>query len=298
MLKSVIVTRVRVLGVKMDPMTIAALIGAGTAIVGGAMKNDAASVAQGQAVDHSANQSAMQMHLAQHGVTMRARDIMNAYDQTGLHPLALMGVSAPSYTPTNYVGTANDAFGDAIQLGGQNVSRAVMATKGVDERDRAFMDASRSISLQKGHLELQLLASQIRRMNMVGPAMPNMDNPRFVDGQGNTVGVNTTGLIRDSFAVSPVGPKENVMLPEMGHLSTHRGGAIPVPGKDAKERIEDDFWAQTGFFVRNNLLPQFNVNMSPPYPSPRGFYWEYDMINGYRLKREAPWHTGHPSERR
>lgn len=282
----------------MDPITIGALIAGGTALLGGALKSGEANVAQGQSMDMAMNQQAMQMLMAKSGVTMRADDIMNAYSRTGLHPLALMGVQAPSYTPVNYVGSAGTSMGDAVSNAGQNLGRAMMATKTIDERDRAYIDATRDLALQKGNLEVQLLASNLRRMNMVGPGMPSMVNPGTIPGQGDGPGVNTLGIIRDSFAVDPVGPKELRALPEVGHLSTPGGGLVPVPGKEAKERIEDDFWAQTGFFVRNNLLPQFNVNTSEPYPAPRGWHWQYDMINGYRLKRNAPWHTGHPSERR
>lgn len=268
-------------------------------LAGGAIASADKRVAEGHAQDHAANQQRLQMILAEHGVTMRAKDVMNAYNQTGIHPLAMLGVQSPTYTPTNFVGSGASPMGDAVQSAGQNIGRAMMATKTIDERDRAYVDAARALSLKKGTLELELLSSQIRRLNMVGPALPGVSNPMSMLGQGDSPGTNTTGLIRDSFNVKPVGPKELNALPEVGHLSTHRGGLIPVPGKDAKERIEDDFWAQTGFFVRNNLLPQFNSNMSPPYTPPPGYRWHYDVINGYRLERAPTWHgRGHPSERR
>lgn len=282
-----------------EPVTMAALIGASAALGGGFLKSQEANVAAGQAGDHAANQAAIQLQMALHGVKMRARDIMQAYGETGLHPLALMGVQAPTYTPTNFVGSADTSMGDAVSAAGQSLSRGLMATATLDERDKVYTNAVKSINLRKGELELQLLASQIRRMNMVGPAMPSLANPNMIIGQGDAPGTNTTNIIRDSFAVNPVGPKERTALPEVGHLSSPGGGLIPVPAKEAKERIEDDFWAQTGFFVRNNLLPQFNTNSSEPYPAPAGYRWHYDMINGYRLERAPTWHgRGHPSERR
>lgn len=283
----------------MDPITIGALIAGGTALLGGAIGSSDKKVAEGHAQDHAANQQRMQMILAEHGVTMRAKDIMNAYNQTGIHPLAMLGVQGPTYTPTNYVGSGGSPMGDAVTGAGQNIGRAMMATKTIDERDRLYVDASRELQLKKGTLELELLASQIRRMNMIGPGMPSVENPMSMPGQGNSPGVNTTGLIRDSFdAQGKIAAPGR--LGEMDYVITPRGGHIPVPQKETKERIEDDFWAQTGFFVRNNLVPQFDPgSYNPPGEAPRGFRWTYDMVNGYRLERAPAWHgRGHPSERR
>lgn len=273
----------------MDPITIGALIAGGTALIGGAMKSGDQAVAQGQSMDMAMNQQALQLLMAKSGVTMRADDIMNAYNRTGLHPLALMGVQAPSYTPVNYVSSGDSGMGDAVMGAGQNIGRALMATKSVDERDTQYINAARAQSLQKGELELQLLASQIRRMNEVGPAMPSMVNPGMIPGQGNSPHPNTLGIIQDSFNTKKVPGQERVNIPEMGYMVTPRGGQIPVWSKEGQERTEDDPLNKMGFVFRNQLLPMFGYNTNPPGKAPPGHYWMYDLINGYRLRKYAPY---------
>lgn len=279
-----------------------ALIAGGSSLLGGLLNQASAGEARDAAQQNVDAQMLQQRMFANHGLRWRAEDAMRAYDSTGIHPLAMLGVQGPSYSPVSYSGSADTSMGDAIAGAGQGISRAMNATKTLDERDRTFVDASRSLQLRKGELELQLIASQIRRNSMVGPAMPSMANPSMIPGQGDTPGTSTTGLIRDSYIVDDPASKVRT-VPELTYIKGPQGTYYPAPHKDTKELIEDDFWAQTGFMGRNVLLPTFGSNRNPPEPPSPGFKWVFDPVNGYYQVRLTPgdaWHSRsrHPSERR
>lgn len=276
-----------------------ALIGAGASLAGGLINSEANDVASGRSQDVANNNAALQMRMAMHGVTMRARDVMNAYGETGLHPLALLGVNAPTYTPVNYVGGGNNAIGDAVSSAGQGIGRALDATASQTER---LTHASRLDGLvtERAGLENDLLrmriASEMAQLKQVQsrPAMP-IGGRFLVDGQGEAVGGKT--LVVDSpmkrTVADPVSPsQEPGAITDVGYARTKTGWA-PVPSKDVKERIEDMMLPSWNWFLRNNLLPSVGSNESPPFKAPAGHYWQFNpWVQEYRLKKHRP-HIGY-----
>lgn len=151
-----------------------AIIGAAAALAGGALSGD-----QNRKLAHE--QMDMQREFAQMGIRWKVADAKAA----GLHPLAALGASTSSYAPIS----VGDSYGPALSEAGQNISRAMDATRTAQERSeaeaRAFQearerfragelqkerenareDARLASQLKNDEMQRQLLASQIARLN-------------------------------------------------------------------------------------------------------------------------------------
>ena len=159
----------------------------------------------------------MQKSFAQNGIRWKVEDAKRA----GIHPLYALGAQTHSFTPSYIDGGASD-----MSDFGQNVSRAINATRTRGERQNAVVEA---LSTERMQLENDLLRSQIRRTNMVGPAMPSPTDTPIVPGSGDVFGptrLSPTDLV----ATDPGQPfKEAGAVSEMTWARTPGGGVAPVP---------------------------------------------------------------------
>lgn len=134
---------------------------------------------------------ALQREFAQSGIKWRVDDARAA----GIHPLAALGAGGASFsTPSVSVGGGGgvSAGGGSVggfsgsQMGGvpsasnlmagmgQDITRAIMATRSAQERDAAFEQTVKDMQLQNMALKNDLIASQVGRLRsgQVGPGMP------------------------------------------------------------------------------------------------------------------------------
>lgn len=153
-----------------------AAIAAAAALAGGALSGD-----QNRKTAHE--QMDMQREFAQMGIRWKVADAKAA----GIHPLYALGSPGASYAPIS----VGDSYGPALADAGQDISRAMLATRTQEERDRSAMELSRQqfrqseLRAQQSHemnlaraaadLEGQNLRNQAFRsaMGQVGPAMPS-----------------------------------------------------------------------------------------------------------------------------
>lgn len=201
--------------------------------------------------------AAAQKEFAQNGIQWKVEDSKKA----GISPIYGLGAQTMSFQPS-FVGTN---FAQA----GQDVSRAVMATQ-----DSATRGAVSGLALERAHLENDLLRAQILKTTAsIGPPMPTATaNPWLIDGQGNTafpdprlasLYVNDTPMKRNMSA--PGAPwAEAGALPDVGYARTSQGGYAPVPGEQVAERMEDNWMASLAWMFRNQMLPSFGFNQTPP----------------------------------
>lgn len=197
--------------------------------------------------------TAMQREFAQHGIRWRVEDAKAA----GIHPLYALGAQTHSFSPVQ-VGSENPAGAFADM--GQDISRAIDATRTADERTNSRLEA---LTLERAGLQNDLLRAQIAKLapNQVGPPAPGSNY--LIDGQTDSgPAANTKPLERVQSA--PGAPQsEHAAIPDVGYARTKTGWA-PVPSKDVKERIEDNLIQELMWTLRNNILPSFGVNQSPP----------------------------------
>lgn len=218
-----------------------------------------------------------QREFAQHGVRWRVEDARRA----GIHPLAALG--AQTHAAQSYVGGHGSPFGNMARNLGQDLSRAISATRTKEER------AANMLSLENMGLQNDYLRSQILRLNhpYVGPGFPLQSNSGMplLTGQGDSVGAGRPGspyVVEEPFFrvhSEPGRPDRAVgALPETQIVRTERGYGIE-PSADMKQRIEDNFFSELFYNLRNRYFKGEPTALNEQlYPPPAGHYWKWDVI--------------------
>lgn len=241
----------------------AAAIPAIASLAGGLINSSNQKSAQSQAADAQANQIELQKQFAQSGLQWRANDAIAAYKATGIHPLAMLGVQGPSYTPTNVVGSTDTSIGDAVSNAGQGISRAMLATASEENR-REAMKPLLALQLERGGLENELLRMRIAS-----------EHARLVQSASPTI---------------PTGPTinhpgvESKIIDDVSVARTPRGGYVVLPGKQAQERMEEIFGLGPEWFARNRAWLATEdarkwVKSFLPKP-PNHMEWRYNVPTG------------------
>nr|QJB20131.1 MAG: DNA pilot protein [Microvirus sp.] len=231
-----------------------AVIAGASNLIGGLIGQSQQNVNAGRAQDAYNDNIALQKEFAQTGVTWRARDVIRAAAETGIHPLSLLGVSGGTYTPQTLTIDNANPLGDAIAKGGQEIGRAMAASASEAER-RALVTRLDGLTLERGQLENELLKVQIEgaKRNLtapaVGPAMPISDRSS-IPGQGN--------------AVPGSGHVERGVFPSVGYARVADGGLAVIPAKQFQERTEDYSYMPLMWVVRELALPHLQASKYPP----------------------------------
>lgn len=244
----------------MDPLTGAALIAGGSALLGGHMSGKSGEAA-------ASRNAAAQERFAKHGIQWKVADAKKA----GISPEYALGAPTHSFSPTETGSQKGSMIADA----GQNVARAVLAQGSAE--DRKFDAAIKAETLRGMKLENDFKA-QSTSINIPGnPAFPH---PRgnVIPGQGNTpvvkdVALERTGQARDARH------SEGASIPSVGWAETSDGGLMPVPSQDIKNRIEDQLIPETVWATKHLLGPNLGRGEAPPKSAlPKGYdKWEWSM---------------------
>lgn len=159
------------------------LISAGAGLLGGFLnrgqndKNNAAAAA------HAARQEALQKEFAQNSIQWKVADA----EKAGIHPIYALGGSGSTYSPSTFVGSSDTSVGSAVASSGQDISRALQATRTGDERASAFDKTVQALTVQKMGLENDLLASQVAKTRgQLGPPMPALTDTHDATGGTST----------------------------------------------------------------------------------------------------------------
>lgn len=161
------------------------VLGAITSLVGGALSSSAtrdanAAAARNQALANDAArrnselEREYQERFAKNGVRWRVADAQAA----GVHPLYALGGNFASYSPQSFqIGAAPVAADTGMASGvaamGQDIGRAINATRTSGEKADAFQQTYQALQLQNMGLQNDLLASQIKRMQVnANPSFP------------------------------------------------------------------------------------------------------------------------------
>lgn len=240
----------------------------------------------------------LQREFAQSGIQWRSADAKAA----GIHPLAAMGaqtmsfssnVGAPQWNAPKIAPYAGSNMGSALASAGQDIGRAIGATRTEVQRIEAVNKSVQDLSLQRMGLENELLASQIRKINQPAtpPAFPS-SVPRLIPGQGNSPLVKDEPLKRVS-SVPDNPSQEPAPITDIGYAASPGGGFSVVPSKDVKERIEDTSVYEWQHFMRNGLLPFLSKKYFNPPPVDPGYRreWYINPLTGeYRTRKQKSSH--------
>lgn len=164
------------------------LISAGANLIGGFLNRE-------QSEDFNANQQyqalrneALQKEFATQGIRWKVADAKAA----GIHPLYALGANTVSYSPVSVGGSPDTSLGSAVASAGQDVSRAMDATRTAAERGEAVV--STKLQLENQGLQNDLLRTQIAKMRgQLGPPMPALNDKNAIPGQPATRMVNLPG---------------------------------------------------------------------------------------------------------
>lgn len=215
----------------------------------------------------------MQKEFAQNSLRWKVADAQAA----GLHPLAALGASGYSASPSHITAGPDESMGNMARSLGQNLSRAAQATMTAPEREM------NRLNLEKASLENELLRTQIN--NLKKPPNPPMPaySPDFGFG-GLQTGDIPSGYNSSSRGGS-VHPEKRSQTygyyPDISFAHTPRGLAPYIP-TNLSESYESDPVGAAMWRWRNSILPNFgDTDTKPPLSDlPKGFSdWKY---NRYR----------------
>lgn len=191
----------------------------------------------------------------------------------GIHPLYAMGAPTVSFAP-NAVGDTN-SLSQRLSDAGQSISRASQAFS--DTRARKVI-ADQQARLNEAQIEGQVLANQKTASEIAlmrtGATTPLNSNP-LITGQGDSdvgrVNVLPSSVVTGSRSAAARQP--GAITEYQFTAPDARGNVGLVPSQDMKQRIEDDFIAETLWHLKNRLI-------APRHPD-QDMYWN-PLTQSYR----------------
>lgn len=259
------------------------------ALVSGLLGKKAADKAAQANQDMASYNAAVQEDFAKQGVRWKVADAKAA----GINPLVALGAPTASFSPVGVGATPDFSMANAVSGMGQDIGRAVQATRTQEERTLANLQIQRAqLELQGVGLDNQLKQSQLLKQNATGPAFPGSST--FISGQGNSSPRVTEKPLERTMSLPGAPQSEPGAIPDIGWAKT-RTGVVPVPSADVKQRIEDSMPHEWSHFIRNNLAANWGGGTKPPKSAlPKGAVdWEWSFwdqeYQAVDRKGETPW---------
>lgn len=254
-------------------------------------KRDAKRDANQAANRHVAEERSNQERHAKMGIQWKMQDARAA----GISPLYALGASGSSYSPVSQPqhesgDDGGTVVGDLSRLG-QSIAGAAGNTQTASEKQYTQLQvANAKLDLEGKAIDNQIRASQLRQMQ-TGPAFPG--DQHLVPGQGNS-GIIKTNPMERSTTMKGRPDAEPGALPSVGWAVNSDGSLTPVPSKDVKERIEDQFIPEMAWAIRNQLMPNITGGSPPP-----GYEWDYaKQAYGKGRPGYKKWVDGIPAKHR
>lgn len=215
----------------------------------------------------------LQKQFAKQGIQWKVADAQKA----GVHPLYALGAQTHSFSPI-----ATGDVGSGLAAAGQDIGRAIDASRTPDQKIDAYTASLRALQLEKGGLENEVLRSQLARLNSspVSAGMASATDPFTMSGQADTARIQDKPLPRVN-AMPGMPWAEPGAITGAGWENTPTGIA-PVPSKDVKERIEDSpmEWM---WFLRNNIIPSVSSEGAALRAPPHSALKRFPGATGWRF---------------
>lgn len=160
------------------------LISAGARIWGGIEDRKAAEKAQQLQLLQAERNEALQREFAQNGIRWKVEDANRA----GIHPLFALGANTIAGNPVALGDVARPSMADTMGEAGQDISRAINATRTSKERTSAVEKTATSLQLKNFELKNELLAAQVAKLKAsTNPPMPTGNDKSIIDGQSTDI---------------------------------------------------------------------------------------------------------------
>lgn len=247
-------------------------------IAGGFIDRESARDTNNMTKDMAQQNIALQREFAQHGIQWKVEDAKRA----GIHPIYALGSAGASFSPVSANFTSPPSVAADMAAVGQDVGRAVNATRTKEQRVDAFTAATQKLALERASLENENLRADLaskagRLRQATNPPFPAASDPYLIPGQ------TESGLVKPKpLEVTPA-PKnaphaEGGAIVDVGYARTPTGW-VPVPSSDVKNRIEDNFPQEWSHFIRNNIFPMVpGAGTPPPFSPGEGKVWRYNPL--------------------
>lgn len=248
-----------------------------------------------------------QKEFAQNGIRWKVADAKAA----GLHPLAALGASTASYSPSAVIGDSPDY--SFLKDMGQGIDRAMDAKATRQERaereqkeNALFNEELKGKQLQNQETETRIQqmkwdmamdaarnAERSVRTQQQVPPMPSLaPDGSLMPGQSNATSPGGIESKPAEIVVNEPGRRgqERGSITDLGFSRTNDGGYVPVMSNDAKQRYEEDIFGEIGWNLRNRLPGLFDrQNVAPPrsWLSDPDSSWEFDLLRGAWYERPA-----------
>ena len=268
------------------------------ALIGGAANLVGAGLNAWSTNEANQDNYARQKEFAKNGIRWKVADAQAA----GIHPALALGGSTTSFSPS-FVG--DSSLGNGLADTGQDISRAISATRTQEERlamreQAEYQKQANLLDLENRRLSNDLLAAQIRRENsaQLGPGMPSnlTSGPVYVEQPGKVaVGNPVPGSGR--YKVVPaeiVSPSKAVPSREAGparpgfvptRIGGRNGPTIDLPNSLMSEGLEAMGAPaalaaigahNAGLFVDNFFRGGYTTEHLPMPPS--GYQWKWNLL--------------------
>lgn len=225
-----------------------------------------------QAMAMRREEIALQKEFAKNGIRWRVEDAKRA----GLSPLAALGAAGASYGGATATIMPDHSSAEISDRMGQNISRAMQTTRTPYEQEMAKLSLSNAQADLDGKvIDNQIRASQLRNLNQgQSPGIPSAGGTgEMIKGQRQAVNVTPSEVIASESQGSPV---QAGAINTLQYTRESSGNIGITMSKDAKERNEDDFVAETLWHLKNRTSPP------PPsrekFPLPHGMSWEWNFF--------------------
>lgn len=268
-----------------------ALIGAGASLASSLFGKSSADKANKQNARLAQQQYEQQKEFAQSGIQWKVDDAKKA----GIHPLYALGANTVSYSPTS-VGQQSGTDFSGLASAGQDIGRAIDATRSNPERLDAYTQTLRAIQLDGGKLDNDIkraeLASKLATVRgQVGPGLPTSQTVSAwgLDGQGNAPQLNAAE-VNQTGTRDPRDPSNGSYVygasPGVDLMQNPSGGYSPVMPKQLAESMESDPSGVLEWVIRNKILAPIGYGSKPnipgrlPWQTPqyRNYEWgNYDV---------------------
>jgi len=241
----------------------------------------------------------LQNMYGEHGIAIKVKDAADA----GIHPLYALGANTFSPTPIN-VGSSFDLRGV-----GQNINRAITATRDQEQRGDALGDFMQKkdaeadarlygkemaqlnldrarVSLETDHIRNAIAASQLMQLNnaQVGPGLPSASgSTTFIEGQRTPpVGVIKVEPSKVTSAKAGNPAHEAGSTPSMKVYDT-AAGPIALPSQQAAESIESIPLGGLGLMLIDSagqVGRRLSGGPPPKTPLPASHEWAWNALRG------------------
>jgi len=247
-----------------------ALIGAGSSLLGGFLAGKARK-----------KEYKRQVQFAQNGIQWKAADA----EKAGISKYYALGANTASYAPQSVGGDSSGVASAGAELG-----RAVAATQTQDQRQGGIAHSLAKTQLEGLQIDNDIkraeLASRLRVASQPGtpPPYPGFNPVPHVPGQGNST-------LKITKKVAPSGHSPDSSAGVHPEVDWYRGrhGYTPQIPQDLAESFENNWAGSAAWQLRNSLGPYLGLPSSLP-PAKKGYFWHFNPIHGYQLKKNPDNH--------